>query len=72
MRFVLGLIVGVLITVAAAYLHDASLPSGTGPEAARPMVNWDVVDRSVHNVSETLRDQWARLTGGARRSEKDI
>lgn len=69
MRFALGLIVGVLITIAAAYLRDASLPSGAD---ARPMVNWDVVDRSVHDLSETVRQQWARLVGGARRAEKDI
>jgi hypothetical protein len=71
MRFALGLIVGVLITIAAAYLRDAALPSGTGPEA-RPMVNWEVVDRSVKNLSETVREQWARLTGGVKRAEKDI
>jgi hypothetical protein len=69
MRFALGLIVGVLITIATAYLRDASLPSGAD---ARPMVNWDVVDRSVHDLSETVREQWARLVGGARRAEKDI
>ena len=71
MRFVVGVIIGVLITIAAAYLRDAALPSGTGAEA-RPMVNWEVVDRSVRNLSETVRDQWARLVGGARRAEKDI
>ena len=69
MRFALGLIVGVLITIATAYLRDASLPNGAD---ARPMVNWDVVDRSVHDLSETVREQWARLVGGARRAEKDI
>jgi hypothetical protein len=69
MRFALGLIVGVLITIAAAYLRDAALPRGAD---ARPMVNWDVVDRSVHDLSETVREQWARLVGGARRAEKDI
>jgi hypothetical protein len=36
------------------------------------MVNWDVVDRSVHDLSETVREQWARLTGGIKRAEKNI
>jgi hypothetical protein len=71
MRFAAGLIVGILVTIAAAYLRDAALPSGTGPEA-RPIVNWDVVDRSVRDLSETMREQWARLVGGVRRTEKDI
>jgi hypothetical protein len=69
MRFAVGVIVGVLITIAAAYLRDAALPSGA---EGRPMVNWDVVDRSVHDLSETVRDQWARLVGGVRRAEKNI
>ncbi|MBV8848799.1 MAG: hypothetical protein JOZ16_04355 [Methylobacteriaceae bacterium] len=69
MRFALGLIVGVLITIAAAYLRDAAQPTGA---EARPMVNWDVVDHSVHDLSETVRDQWARLVGGVRRAEKNI
>jgi hypothetical protein len=69
MRFVIGVIVGVLITIAAAYLRDAALPSGAD---ARPMVNWEVVDRSVHELSETVREQWTRLVGGVRRTEKSI
>jgi hypothetical protein len=69
MRFAVGVIVGVLITIAAVYLRDAALPSGAD---ARPMVNWDVVDRSVHDLSETMREQWARLTGGIKRAEKNI
>jgi hypothetical protein len=69
MRFAFGVIVGVLITVGAVYLRDAALPTGVD---ARPMVNWDVVDRSVHDLSETVREQWARLTGGIKRAEKNI
>jgi hypothetical protein len=69
MRFAVGVIVGVLITIAAVYLRDAALPSGAD---ARPMVNWDVVDRSVRDLSETMREQWARLTGGIKRAEKNI
>jgi hypothetical protein len=69
MRFAAGVLVGILITIAAAYLRDAALPSGAD---ARPMVNWDVVDRSVHDFSETVREQWARLVGGVRRAEKEI
>ncbi len=69
MRFAVGVIVGVLITIAAAYLRDAALPSGA---EARPMVNWEVVDRSVHDLSDTVREQWARLVGGVRRTEKNI
>jgi hypothetical protein len=26
----------------------------------------------VHDLSETVREQWARLVGGVRRAEKDI
>jgi hypothetical protein len=35
MRFILGLIVGAVLTVAGAFLHDTM-----DPGAAKPLVNW--------------------------------
>ncbi|GAC1339513.1 MAG: hypothetical protein NVSMB26_27380 [Beijerinckiaceae bacterium] len=71
MRFAFGLLIGILITIGAAYLRDASLPAGAGADN-RPLVNWDVADKSVKNLSETVREQWARLTGAVKREGKDI
>jgi hypothetical protein len=35
MRFILGLIVGAVLTVGGAYIHDSM-----DPGAAKPLVNW--------------------------------
>jgi hypothetical protein len=44
MRFIFGVIVGIAITVGAAYIHDQNVPpiSLTDPTARR-VVNWNVV-----------------------------
>jgi hypothetical protein len=62
MRFIFGIIVGIFLTIGVAYLHDASVPdaSASGP-AARPMVNWDVVETEWQRVTGRLRREWDRL-----------
>jgi hypothetical protein len=64
MRFVLGLIVGIGLTIGGAYLID-TMHSAPGPdqkEAAR-MVNWSVVSDNLRALSTSIQDGWARLTG---------
>jgi hypothetical protein len=67
MRFFLGLVVGVFLTVGVVYLADASI---TGPVNSagqtnvveqRPMVNWDVVSKNWQNFSLGVRNTWNRL-----------
>jgi hypothetical protein len=64
MRFFLGLVVGVLMTIAVAYLIDAS-SSGPADSTAqvdrRPMVNWDVVDKDWQSFTHGVRNTWNRL-----------
>jgi hypothetical protein len=44
MRFILGVVVGVGLTIAAAYIHDrAVLESPANASVAKPFVNWDQV-----------------------------
>jgi hypothetical protein len=66
MRFLLGIIVGVFLTIGAAYLSDASTTrtsaSATQSSAEqRPMVNWDVVSRNWQRLSLGVRQTWDRL-----------
>jgi len=65
MRFFLGLVVGVLMTIAVAYLIDAS---SSGPnestaqvEQQKPLVNWDVVDKDWRSFTHGVRNTWNRL-----------
>jgi hypothetical protein len=67
MRFLSGIIVGVFLTIGAAYLSDASntrtSASATQSSAEqRPMVNWDVVSRKWERLSLGARQTWDRLT----------
>ena len=69
MRVFLGIVIGVFLTIAGAYVIDsvnAGPPSAGTTETAtasrRPMVNWDVVDHNWHAFAETVRIGWNRLT----------
>jgi hypothetical protein len=66
MRYLLGIIVGVILTMGVAYLYDASTsgPSNAAAETSveqRPMVNWDVVGRNWQSLSLGVRNTWNRL-----------
>jgi hypothetical protein len=63
MRFLLGIVVGIGLTVGGTYLYDswgARDASATAP-AARPMVNWDVVDKNWERATTRMRKEWDRL-----------
>jgi len=67
MRFVLGIVVGIVLTIGLAYLSDASISpstnaSGQTTREQRPMVNWDVVNRDWQNLTSGVRNTWHQLT----------
>jgi hypothetical protein len=63
MRFLSGIIVGILLTVGSAYLFDITR-RGEGPTGAeRQIVNWDVVQAQLKILSTNIQDGWTRLTG---------
>jgi hypothetical protein len=65
MRMFFGIILGIVLTIGAAYIYDAvRKPSGDGTYD-RPIVNWDVLG---HTLSSTVQDGWARLTGKSKDS----
>ncbi len=66
MRVLLGIIVGVFLTVGFAYLYDASTTRPAEPTSKtsleqRPMVNWDVVNGNWHGWSSSVRNTWHKL-----------
>ena len=66
MRLLLGIILGVILTIGVAYLSDASTsgPSNATTQTSaeqRPMVNWDVVNRNWQSRSLGLRNTWNKL-----------
>ena len=66
MRFIMGLIFGIMLTVGAAYVTDM-LHSAPGPDqtASRAMVNWTVVGDNMRGLSTSVQDGWG-LAGGRR------
>ena len=66
MRLLLGIIIGVFLTIASAYVIDSvntgPATAGATASAQRPMVNWDVVGHNWHAFTESVRLGWNRLT----------
>jgi hypothetical protein len=64
MRVFFGIIVGIFLTIGAAYIYDTLRDtSGAEGAAARPLVNWDVASEDYKTFSAAIQDRWARLTG---------
>ena len=67
MRMFFGIILGIILTIGAAYVTDTIRnTSGAEGTAERPVVNWDVVNHGIKALSSTVKDGWARLTGHAK------
>jgi len=60
-RVFLGIILGVLLTIGGAYIHDTQLTATA--RAERQMVKWDVVGRNWNHLTARVRQEWNRLAG---------
>jgi hypothetical protein len=66
MRLLLGLILGAVLTVGAAYVydsHNAAVAENDTATAQRPLVNWDVVSNKWQLLTEHARAEWSRHAG---------
>ena len=68
MRLILGIILGALITVGAAYIYDSAHAPATATATAtaaisRPLVNWDVVGTKWNGLTHRARNEWTRIAG---------
>jgi hypothetical protein len=63
MRVLIGIILGVVLTVGGAYLYDSRTPQTPTSTAIteRPMVNWDVVSNNWNRLTARARAEWNRL-----------
>jgi hypothetical protein len=52
MRALLAFILGIVLTIVAAFVHD-TMVAGT-----RPLVNWDAVHESAGNFATMVHDQF--------------
>lgn len=58
MRFLLGMIFGVLLTVGVAYIAD----SRADPLQGGRMVNWTVVGEKLNELTADLQTVWENFT----------
>jgi hypothetical protein len=66
MRVLLGIILGICLTVGGAYLYDShnALEAANAPASVqRPMVNWDIVNTKWQHLTERARSEWSRVAG---------
>lgn len=57
MRFIIGILVGAVLTVTGAYLHDAELAPGSNQR----LVNWDAAGSLSRWAIDSAREQWDHL-----------
>jgi hypothetical protein len=58
MRSIISFLLGIAVTVGAAYVHDTAYAKPTD----KPIVNWDQLGDVTHEAIEVARSQWNKLT----------
>jgi hypothetical protein len=72
MRVFFGIILGIIITLGGAYIHDVNIPPPPAPPTdpsqptppdlgPRRIVNWDVLSAITHEQTEFVREQWNKI-----------
>lgn len=65
MRLLFGIILGVFITLGAAFLHDNNVPPDppSAASAERQIVNWDILGDVLRDQVAGIRRLWQQITG---------
>ena len=58
MRSLISFILGIVVTIGAAYVHDTAVMLPT----EKPLVNWDQFNNVTHSAIESVRNQWNKMT----------
>lgn len=58
MRVIIAFLLGIAVTVGAAYVHDSALAKPTD----KTLVNWDQLGGATRDAIEAARNQWNKLT----------
>lgn len=58
MRRIIWFLLGIAVTIGAAYVHDTTVAKPTD----KPIVNWDQFAGVTHEAIEVARSQWNKLT----------
>ncbi|HXW71520.1 MAG TPA: hypothetical protein VEK34_08775 [Methylocella sp.] len=67
MRIFLGIVIGIALTIGAAYIADSARGTNASAEISdRPFVNWDVIDDELKALSAMLGEKWSSITKQAK------
>jgi hypothetical protein len=70
MNLLLGIIVGVLLTIGMAFIADAfTTAEVTSETCSRQIVNWDIAKERLHETTASIETGWDRLKSGVRTLE---
>ena len=68
MRVLLGIILGVALTVSVAFVSDTwttgpatTTGSASSTATQRPMVNWEIVGDNMRIAKERVREAWTKI-----------
>jgi hypothetical protein len=62
MNLILGLVLGVLLTIGTAFVADAfSTGEVASDTCSKQIVNWDVAKERLHETSSSIATGWDRL-----------
>jgi hypothetical protein len=65
MNFLLGIIVGVVLTVGSAFIADSFVTGDVQTDTTpRQIVNWDFAKERLHDSTTSIRVGWNRLERG--------
>ena len=70
MRFISGLIVGVILTIGSAYVIDAMHGAPGADGVAPQMVNWTVVNANLRGLSTDVQNGWDRLVSTTKQIDR--
>jgi hypothetical protein len=58
MRLIFGIILGVVLTLGVAYVHDNNVPETPTRVTDRPIVNWDVLGAVAGDTIDWVKGLW--------------
>ena len=68
MNLLLGMVLGILLTIGTALMTDAFTASDvTAEKCSKQIVNWDVAKERLHETSSSIAIGWDRLKSGVQK-----
>jgi len=67
MNLLLGIILGVLLTIGTAFMADAFVTSDvTADTCSKQIVNWDIAKERLHETTASIETGWNRVRSSFR------